>query len=246
MGQGQGIDLWGTTAQAHTGHPASWYEFFESVAPTFGVYNWGIDADEELRRLGGERRHDEQRQGQGGAEVLAAPARHRPAGSRPPAPGPRSRTTFAAGRAAQGLVYGENAAWIASDPEQSKVVGNVGVALPPTEPGVLEDVEAGNGYIGYYDGGAFGMPVTSKNKEAALLFLQYIGQDSVQPGWAVAAPRITNTATYDDPGGHRHGREARRLLHDAARPGQALRRRPAVSRSTPRSARRPRRSSTRS
>ncbi len=44
------------------------------------------------------------------------------------------------------------------------------------------------------------MPVTSKNKEAALLFLQYIGQDSVQPGWAVAAPRITNTATYDDPG----------------------------------------------
>ena len=25
--------------------PSSWYEFFESVAPTFGVYNWGIDAD---------------------------------------------------------------------------------------------------------------------------------------------------------------------------------------------------------
>ena len=40
----KGLDLWGTTAQAHTGHPASWYEFFESVAPTFGVYNWGIDA----------------------------------------------------------------------------------------------------------------------------------------------------------------------------------------------------------
>jgi multiple sugar transport system substrate-binding protein len=37
-------ELWGTTAQAHTGHPASWYEFFESIAPTFGVYNWGIDA----------------------------------------------------------------------------------------------------------------------------------------------------------------------------------------------------------
>ena len=109
-------------------------------------------------------------------------------------------TTFAAGRAAQGLVYGENAAWIASDPEQSKVVGNVGVALPPTEPGVLAEIEAGKGYIGYYDGGAFAVPVTSKNKEAALLFLQYIGQDSVQPGWAVAAPRITNTATYDDPG----------------------------------------------
>jgi multiple sugar transport system substrate-binding protein len=73
------------------------------------------------------------------------------------------------------------------------------VALPPLEPGVLEDAEAGKGYIGYYDGGAFGIPVTSKNKEAALLFLQYIGQDSVQGPWAVAGSRITNTATYDDP-----------------------------------------------
>ena len=43
-GKDNGQELWGTTAQAHTGHPASWYEFFESVAPTFGVYNWGIDA----------------------------------------------------------------------------------------------------------------------------------------------------------------------------------------------------------
>ena len=41
----KGEDLWGTTAQAHTGHVASWYEYYESIAPTFGVYNWGIDAD---------------------------------------------------------------------------------------------------------------------------------------------------------------------------------------------------------
>ena len=25
------------------GHPSSWYEFFESWGPTFGVYNWGIN-----------------------------------------------------------------------------------------------------------------------------------------------------------------------------------------------------------
>lgn len=79
------------------------------------------------------------------------------------------------------------------------MVGQVGFALPPLEPGVLEDAESGKGYIGYYDGGAFGLPVTSKNKEAALLFLQYMGQNDVQPDWAVAAPRITNTATFDDP-----------------------------------------------
>ena len=50
-GKEQGEELWGTTAQAHTGHPASWYEFFESVAPTFGVYNWGINPDENYRRV---------------------------------------------------------------------------------------------------------------------------------------------------------------------------------------------------
>ncbi len=47
--------------------------------------------------------------------------------------------------------------------------------------------------------GAFGIPVTSKNKEASLLFLEYFAQDLVQPDWAVAGSRITNKATYDDP-----------------------------------------------
>jgi multiple sugar transport system substrate-binding protein len=43
-GKDKGIELWGSTVQANTGHPSSWYEYVESVAPTFGVYNWGIDA----------------------------------------------------------------------------------------------------------------------------------------------------------------------------------------------------------
>ena len=107
--------------------------------------------------------------------------------------------TFAAGRAAQGLVYGENAAWIATNADKSNVVGKVGVALPPLEPGVLDEAKAGKGYIGYYDGGAFGIPFSSKNQQAALLFLQYIGQASVQADWAVAGSRITHQATYDDP-----------------------------------------------
>lgn len=65
--------------------------------------------------------------------------------------------------------------------------------------GRIDDAKAGKGYIGYYDGGAFGVPVTSKNKEASLLFLEFIGQNEVQPDWAIAAPRITNKATFDDP-----------------------------------------------
>ncbi len=197
-GQENDLDLWGTTAQAHTGHPASWYEFFESIAPTFGVYNWGINAEDNY---GASVEHGGQMNSPEAKAALAYWLHLRDIA--PPESSAstwsETATTFAAGRVAQGLIYGENAAWIASDPAQSKVVGNVGVALPPMEPGVMEAAEAGTGYIGYYDGGAFGIPVGSKNQEAALLFLEYIGQDSVQPDWAVAAPRITNTATYDDP-----------------------------------------------
>lgn len=198
-GKDKSEQLWGTTAQAHTGHPASWYEFFESVAPTFGVYNWGIDASKNYSASvanGGTMNSDKSKAALKYWLHLRDIAPPESASST----WTEVATTFAAGRAAQGLVYGENAAWIASDSEKSKVVGKVGVALPPVAPGVMEEAAAGNGYIGYYDGGAFGLPVTSKNKEAALLFLQYIGQDSVQSGWAVAAPRITNTATYEDPG----------------------------------------------
>ncbi|MCB0226262.1 MAG: extracellular solute-binding protein, partial [Anaerolineae bacterium] len=107
--------------------------------------------------------------------------------------------TFAAGRAAQGWVYGENTAWIATDSSRSKVVGKVGVALPPTAPGVIEDVLMGQGYLGYYDGGAFGISHTSKNKEATLLWLQYLGRPDIQPEWAATSSRVVHLSTFDDP-----------------------------------------------
>ena len=180
-GKKNGMELWGTTVQAHTGHPASWYEFFESVAPTFGVYNWGIDAGNNYAASvanGGQ---------MNGPKAVAALTwwlnnlKYAPPESTQ-STWDEVAATFAAGRAAQGLVYGENAAWIATNDQKSKVVGKVGVALPPVEEGVMADAESGKGYIGYYDGGAFGIPASSKNKEAALLFLEYIGQPSVQAG----------------------------------------------------------------
>jgi multiple sugar transport system substrate-binding protein len=197
-GQQQDQELWGTTVQAHTGHAASWYEFFESVAPTFGVYNWGIDPNNNYAASvenGGRMNSDE-----------AKAAFEWWLGNLDFAPPESTQSTwdevaatFAAGRAAQGLVYGENAAWIATDESKSQVVGKVGVTLPPTAEGVMQAAESGEGYIGYYDGGAFGIPHSSKNKEAALLFLQYIGQASVQPDWAAAGSRIVMNATYEDP-----------------------------------------------
>lgn len=197
-GEANDLDLWGTTAQAHTGHVASWYEYFESIAPTFGVYNWGIDADNNFGASvnnGGTMNSAEAKEAMTWWLSMRDIAPPESAASTWTEVG----TTFGAGRAAQGLVYGENAGWIAADETKSLVVGNVGVALPPLAEGVLAQAEAGEGYIGYYDGGAFGLPSTSTQKEAAALFLQYIGQNEVQADWAVAAPRVTNTATYDDP-----------------------------------------------
>jgi multiple sugar transport system substrate-binding protein len=193
-GQENDLELWGTTVQASSGHPASFYEFFESVAPTFGLYNWGINQEnwKATEADGGMMDSDM------ATEALSywldllqfAP------------PESTSSTwdevaaTFAAGRAAQGLVYGENAAWIATDDTRSSVVGNVGVALPPLAEGVLEAAEAGEGYIGYYDGGAFGLPTSSVNPEAAMLFLQYIGLPEVQADWAANSSRIVMDPTY--------------------------------------------------
>ena len=197
-GKENDMKLWGTTAQAHTGHVASWYEYFESIAPTFGVYNWGIVAEKNYSASV-----------ENGGSMNSAKAKEALKwwlSMRDIAPPESSAstwtevgTTFGAGRVAQGLVYGENAGWIAADKTKSLVVGNVGVALPPLADGVLADAESGKGYIGYYDGGAFGLPMTSKHKEASMLFLQYIGQDEVQADWAVAAPRVTNVLTYDNP-----------------------------------------------
>lgn len=197
-GQANDMQLWGTTVQGHTGHPASWYEYFESVAPTFGVYKWGINASENFAATvehGGEMNSDDAKKAlQWWLDLrqYAPPESNQSTWT-------EVGTTFGAGRAAQGLVYGENAGWITADETKSLVVGKAGVALPPVEPGVMEEAEAGEGYIGYYDGGAFGLPTTSKNKEAAALFLQFIGQDEVQADWAIAGSRVTNTATYDDP-----------------------------------------------
>ncbi|TFF25606.1 extracellular solute-binding protein [Jiella endophytica] len=197
-GKEKGMDLWGTTAQAHTGHPASWYEYYESVAPTFGVYNWGIDADNNYAATvehGGTMNSPEAKKALKwwlSMRDIAPPESVQSTWT-------EVATTFAAGRAAQGLVYGENAAWIATDESKSRVVGKVGVALPPLEKGVMEDAESGKGYIGYYDGGAFGLPVTSKNQEASLLFLQFMALPEVQEDWAAAGSRITLTSTYDTP-----------------------------------------------
>ena len=197
VGKETGKQLWGTTVQAASGHPASFYEFFETIGPSFGFYNWGIDLEKGAASVakGGSLNSDLAKKALAFWVDLIQFAPPEATSST----WDEVASTFAAGRAAQGWVYGENAAWIATNPKKSKVVGKVGVRLPPTGEGVMADAEAGKGYIGYYDGGAFGIPHSSKNKEAALLWLQYIGGPDVQADWAVAGSRIVHQKTYDDP-----------------------------------------------
>jgi len=105
--------------------------------------------------------------------------------------------TMAQGRAAQGFIYAENISWISTDKKLSQVTGKIGVSLPPTAPGVFDSAMAGKGSIGYYDGAAFSIPITSQKKEAALLWLQYLAKSSIQTSWAKATTRIVNMETFE-------------------------------------------------
>ncbi len=191
------MPLWGTTLQASIEHVASFYEFVETIAPSFGVYHWGINMDTWTASV----EHGGSLNSNRAKEALTFWAnllQYSP-------PGATGSTwyevaaAFAAGQAAQGWIYGENILWIATDPSRSTVVGKVGITLPPLYEGVLEDAYAGRGYIGYYDGGAFGIPSTSRQQEASLLWLQYLGQESVQRDWTVQASRIVQNSVLDDP-----------------------------------------------
>jgi multiple sugar transport system substrate-binding protein len=195
-GQANELALWGTTVQGTTTGIPSFYEFFETIAPSFGVYNWGIN----LETYAATAAHGGQLDSKQAIEALTfwvdllqyAPP------EAPYSDWNRVAASFAAGRTAQAWVYGENMAWIATDPTRSQVVGKVGVALPPTAPGVMEAATIGTGYLGYYDGAAFGIPIASQHKAAALLWLQYLGQAAVQPDWASESGRVVHFSTFDN------------------------------------------------
>ncbi len=196
-GRAHDLDLWGTSLQATTNHVASFYEFFETIAPTFGVYNWGINLEtgHATSANGGALDSDRAKEA---LRFWISLLQYAP-------PDAIDSTwadveaAFADGRVAQGWLYGEYVATLATDPERSHIVDRLGVTLPPTAPGVAEDALVGEGYIGYYDGAAFGIPKNSSQVEPTLLWLQYLGQPAVQPEWAVDTSRVVHLSTFDDP-----------------------------------------------
>ena len=191
---GKDKEIYGHTAQAKT-HPCLAYELEESIWPAWGVWNWGINMDNWKATSAN------------GGTLDTEPAKEALAWYvdmlQYAPPGVKTYTwdesaaAVASGKVAQGLIYGENTAWIATNEDRSKVTGKIGVALPPTKEGVMEDIKAGKGYIGYYDGGAFGIPVSSKNPEAAMLFLQFVTRKEWAPEFASLAARIVRKSTFE-------------------------------------------------
>jgi len=194
-GKEKGIEIYGHIAQAKT-HPCVAYEICETIWPAMGIYNWGINLEKmrATKANGGMVDSDEAKAAlKWYVDMLQwAP------------PGVKTYTwdetaaTFGAGKIAQGIIYLENLGWW-SDPTKSEVAGKIGVALPPVVPQAMEDAKSGKGYIGYYDGGALGIPHSSKNKEAAWLFAQWVARKEWQGEFAKLGTRVVRKSTFDDP-----------------------------------------------
>ncbi len=195
-GKKKGLDFYGHLAQAKT-HPCLAYEMCESIWPAWGVYNWGINLEKWRATV------------DNGGTLNSARAKeafrwyidmlqYAP-------PGVKTYTwdettaVMGAGKVVQGLIYLEGWGRLQLDTERSAVTGKLGVALPPTYPGIMSEAARGLGYIGYYDGGAFSIPVSSKKKQAAWLFIQWVGRKEWAPEFALRGGRVCRKSTFDSP-----------------------------------------------
>jgi multiple sugar transport system substrate-binding protein len=170
------------------------YAMVETYFPIHGVYNWGINQEEftALDGNGGTMNSD---------AAVEAFQFYRDLLDYAPE-GVRSYTwsgppdAIIAGDAAQGTVYSENLGnMVSGDPAYEPE--DLGVALPPVRDGVIEDAENGDGYVGYFDGGGYGVMEASDSKEPAYLFLQYMLRAESQRGLAEETGAITRNSAID-------------------------------------------------
>lgn len=192
-GEENNIELYGHTAQA-ADHACLAYEMAESIWPSWGIWNWGINMDNWRARSVNGGTLDSVR-AKDALKWYIEMLRYAP-------PDVRTYTwdeaaeSVASGKVAQALLYGENVIWIATDASRSTVTGKIGVALPPAASDVMDEIYAGKGDLGYYDGAAFGIPVSSGNKEAALLFLQFVTRKEWAPEFAARAGRVVRKSSF--------------------------------------------------
>ena len=197
-GQENNLDLYGHVAQAAV-HPALAYEVAgETIFPTWGIYWWGINMDNHRASVenGGELNSDLAKEG---LEWYIHMLQYAPTGVRTYT-WDEVAAAIGAGRVAQGLTYLENLGWLALDEDRSAVVGKLGVGLPPVlNEDVWAEIEAGDGYIGYYDGGAIGIPAEAENKDAAWLFAQFVTRKEWAPELVRLGTAVVRYSTFEDP-----------------------------------------------
>ncbi len=170
------------------------YAMVETYFPIHSVYNWGINQEDftALESNGGTMNTD---------AAVEAFQFYRDLLDYAP-DGVRSYTwsgppdAIIAGDAAQGTVYSENLGnMVSGDPAYEPE--DLGVAFPPVQDGVIEDAENGDGYVGYFDGGGYGVMEASDRKEPAYLFLQWMLRPEAQRGLAEDVGAITRTSAID-------------------------------------------------
>jgi multiple sugar transport system substrate-binding protein len=171
------------------------YAMVETYFPIHGVYNWGIDQDDmtALASRNGTMNSD---------AAIEAFQWYRDLLDYAP-DGVQSYTwsgppdAIIAGDAAQGTVYSENLGNMVGGDDLAYDPSDLGVALPPVREGVIEDAESGEGYVGYFDGGGYGVMQASQRKEPAYLFLQWLLRPEAQRGLAEEVGAITRNSAIE-------------------------------------------------
>jgi multiple sugar transport system substrate-binding protein len=171
------------------------YSMVETYMPIQGVYNWGINQEDftALASNGGTMNSD---------AAVEAFQFYRDLLDYGP-DGIRSYTwsgppdAIIAGDAAQGTVYSENLGNMVGGDDLAYEPSDLGLALPPVRDGVIEDAENGDGYVGYFDGGGFGVMEASNRKESAYLFLQWILRPEASSSLAEEVGAFTRQSAVD-------------------------------------------------
>jgi multiple sugar transport system substrate-binding protein len=170
------------------------YAMVETYFPIHGVYNWGFDLSNfhALASEGGNMNSD---------AAIEAFQFYRDLLDFAPE-GVRSYTwsgppdAIIAGDAAQAMVYSENLGNMVSG-DLAYDPSDLGVALPPVRDGVVEAARNGDGYVGYFDGGGYGVMSASNRPAAAYLFLQWMTRPSMSERLATEVGAITRESAID-------------------------------------------------
>jgi multiple sugar transport system substrate-binding protein len=187
---GQQIAGHAAQVQAETGP----YAMVETYFPIHGVYNWGINL-EDFTALASRNGTMNSQSAIEAMDFYRELLQYAPEGVRsytwsgPP-------DAIISGAAAQGMVYSENLGNMVNA-DLGYEPSALDVALPPAEDGVIEAARNGEGYVGYFDGGGYGIMSASNNPEPAYLFLQWMIRPDLQEQLAQDVGAITRVSAIE-------------------------------------------------